>query len=183
MATSWTIRRLGDTVVLSLRFGLGVLGAPVSRRDLEEWLGGPASRPLLLEVCRAAFPVEHPTAVETAVLLARLDAAIARGDVVAVRAPLAAVAVFRAEPAKEERLRTAPRTEAEPKTTWIAIRLVDDGSAPKPVPFRKYRVELPDGSTREGMLGADGTAELRGIDPGTCKVTFPDLAPEAWARA
>jgi hypothetical protein len=182
MATSWTIRRLGDTVVLRRRLGLGDRGAPVSRRELEAWLGGPASRPLLLEICRAAFPVEHPTTVDTAVLLARLDAAIARGDVVAVPTRLAAVAIVPPEP-REEELRAAPRTEAQPKTTWIAIRLVDDGSPPRPVPFRRYRVELPDGSTREGTLGEDGTAVVRDIEPGACRVTFPDLAPEAWARA
>jgi hypothetical protein len=51
----------------------------------------------------------------------------------------------------------------------------------KPVPGEKYRVTLPDGTTvAEGTLDSKGHARVEGIDPGTCKVTFPDLDKNAW---
>lgn len=48
-----------------------------------------------------------------------------------------------------------------------------DSDPPKPVPCKKYQVELPDQSIREGMLDANGQARLEDFDPGTCKVSFP----------
>lgn len=68
----------------------------------------------------------------------------------------------------------------EEKKTWVAIRLLDDEVPPNPVPFKRYRVELTDGSTREGKLDARGEAYFGGIDPGTCKVTFPDYDVADW---
>lgn len=62
--------------------------------------------------------------------------------------------------------------------TWIKIQLI--GEDDKPIPGEKYRVELPDGSTREGTLDAEGIAGFEEIDPGTCKITFPDLDQDAW---
>lgn len=68
----------------------------------------------------------------------------------------------------------------EETKTWVAIRLLDDEVPPNPVPFKRYRVELTDGSTREGKLDARGEAYFDGIDPGTCKVTFPDFDVADW---
>ncbi len=39
----------------------------------------------------------------------------------------------------------------------------------------RYVLTLPDGSTKEGNLDDDGTAVVKGIPPGPCEVTFPDL--------
>lgn len=64
------------------------------------------------------------------------------------------------------------------KKSWIAIKLVDEDG--KPVPNEEYRVILPDGSTVEGDLNKRGFACLRGIDPGTCQITFPNLDQSAW---
>ncbi len=72
--------------------------------------------------------------------------------------------------------------ENKDKKSWIEIELVDEDN--KPVPGEKYRVTLPDGTTvAEGTLGADGRARVEHIDPGSCKVTFPDLDKEAWGSA
>lgn len=68
----------------------------------------------------------------------------------------------------------------EEKKTWVAIRLLDDDVPPKAVPFKRYRVELTDGSIREGMLDANGEAYFGGIDPGTCQVSFPDYDGADW---
>jgi hypothetical protein len=70
-----------------------------------------------------------------------------------------------------------PREES----TWIAIKLADRKG--KPVAYKRYRIELPDGSRREGMLDASGMARLDGIDPGTCEVSFPDLDGSDWKTA
>lgn len=67
--------------------------------------------------------------------------------------------------------------------TWVMIELMDDDEPPKPVPMKRYRVELPDGSTREGLLDMNGQAMIRDIDPGTCKVSFPQLHAEDWQPA
>jgi hypothetical protein len=70
---------------------------------------------------------------------------------------------------------------ATKKTDWIEIKLVDQEG--KPVPGEKYRVELPDGSIRQGVLNSEGVAWEGNLDPGTCKITFPDLDGTEWRRA
>lgn len=67
------------------------------------------------------------------------------------------------------------------ETTWIEIRLI--GEDKKPIPGERYRIELPDGSVREGSLNDKGAARVEGIDPGQCEVTFPALDKEAWVKA
>ena len=67
------------------------------------------------------------------------------------------------------------------KKSWIAIKLVDEDG--KPVPGEEYRIVLPDGTTVEGDLNKRGFACVRGIDPGTCQVTFPNLDAPEWKRA
>ncbi len=69
----------------------------------------------------------------------------------------------------------------EKKKSWIEIKLVDeDGS---PVAGERYRVTLPDGSTlAEGTLDEKGFARVSNIDPGNCKVTFPELDGEVWSK-
>lgn len=67
------------------------------------------------------------------------------------------------------------------KKTWIAIQLVDmDG---KPIQGERFRIELPDGRVIEGTTDADGKGGASDIEPGTCKVTFPDLDSDAWEQA
>lgn len=68
--------------------------------------------------------------------------------------------------------------QPRPQKTWIKIELVDMRG--KPVPDEKYRITLPDGTVQEGTLDGKGQAAVYDIDPGTCKVTFPDLDKEAW---
>ena len=72
--------------------------------------------------------------------------------------------------------------EKEKKKSWIEIELVDEEK--KPVPGEKYKITLPDGETvAEGTLNEKGLARVDGIDPGTCKITFPELDQEAWEKA
>jgi type VI secretion system secreted protein VgrG len=72
--------------------------------------------------------------------------------------------------------------DAKKKPHWIEIELIDEQG--KPVPGEHYRITLPDGTTlAEGRLDMKGRARVDGIDPGTCKVTFPDLDARTWRPA
>ena len=75
----------------------------------------------------------------------------------------------------------APDTSVSPeKTHWIAIELVDELG--KHVPYEDYRITLPDGTAVEGTLDKKGCAKINGIDPGTCKVSFPNRDSKDWKR-
>lgn len=65
---------------------------------------------------------------------------------------------------------------------WIAITLVDlEG---EPMPGEPYRITLPDGQlVAEGTLDENGHARVEGIEPGTCKVTFPRRDARSWKSA
>lgn len=66
---------------------------------------------------------------------------------------------------------------AEP--TWLAVELKDEEG--RPVPHARYVVTLPDGSTREGTLNKNGYARVDGVNPGQCKVSFPELDGQSWS--
>jgi hypothetical protein len=70
------------------------------------------------------------------------------------------------------------KKEEAKKKTWVEILLVDMEG--KPVPSVRYRITTPDGEVREGRLNEHGQAGYYQIDPGNCKITFPDLDKEAW---
>ncbi len=73
----------------------------------------------------------------------------------------------------------APKNEK--KTSWIEIKLVDENN--KPVPGKRYRVTLADGKTlAEGTTDEKGFARVSNIDPGTCKVTFPEIDKSGWKK-
>ncbi len=67
------------------------------------------------------------------------------------------------------------------KKSWIEIELVD--AEDRPVSGEKYRITLPDGSTAEGTLDANGFARVEGFDEGSCKVCFVDLDGQCWSPA
>ncbi|HBI23675.1 MAG: hypothetical protein A2Y48_01665 [Nitrospirae bacterium RIFCSPLOW2_12_42_9] len=81
--------------------------------------------------------------------------------------------------AKPEKSKPSPATE--PKTTWIEIKLIDPEG--NPINGVKYRIELPNGSVKEGTLNSSGKAYIDGIDPGTCKVSFPNIDTAEWKAA
>ncbi len=76
-----------------------------------------------------------------------------------------------------------PQTDEERarKTSWIAIELVDEKR--NPVSGERYQITLADDSVVEGTLDDKGYARLEGIDPGNCKITFPELDQDAWEKA
>lgn len=74
-----------------------------------------------------------------------------------------------------------PHKPHNKKTSWIEIELVDEAN--KPVPGERYSIILPDESVAEGTLDEKGIARVEGIDPGTCKITFPNLDKDTWEKA
>jgi hypothetical protein len=85
------------------------------------------------------------------------------GDPKVVASPSSAAPVVTVDPAKHD---------------WIGIELrTPDG---KPVPGEAFRVELPNGRTITGQLDAVGKVRIEGIDPGTCRITFPDRDGHDW---
>lgn len=71
--------------------------------------------------------------------------------------------------------------EEKKKTSWVEVKLKDEQG--NPVPGEKYRITLPDGSTlAEGTLDENGYAKVDNIDPGNCKITFPNRDGRSWKK-
>ena len=74
------------------------------------------------------------------------------------------------------------KEEKEKKKSWIEIEMV--GEDDKPIVGEAYRITLADGATvAEGTLDDKGFARVEGIEPGSCKITFPNLDKDAWEKA
>ena len=73
----------------------------------------------------------------------------------------------------EEAAKAAKPPAAVEEEHWIEIELLDDEG--KPIANERYFVELPDGSQKSGRTDSQGRARAEGVDPGTAKVSFPDL--------
>jgi hypothetical protein len=72
----------------------------------------------------------------------------------------------------------AQKQPAAAEKHFIEIELLDDDG--KPVGNEAYLIELPDGTQRTGRTDGNGRARITGIDPGTAKVSFPDLDKKAY---
>ncbi|MCC6360722.1 MAG: type VI secretion system tip protein VgrG [Phycisphaerales bacterium] len=67
----------------------------------------------------------------------------------------------------------------EEQTHWIGVRLYDDNG--EPLAGERYLITLPDGTkVAKGKTNKNGEVEVRGIDPGSCTITFPDLDGATW---
>ena len=80
----------------------------------------------------------------------------------------------------EESVWPPQEMEPETETTWIEVKLVD--AEMEPVANVRYQLTLPDGSSREGKLDAEGFARQDNVPPGMCKLAFPDLDMDSWDR-
>jgi uncharacterized Zn-binding protein involved in type VI secretion len=75
-------------------------------------------------------------------------------------------------PAKSEQ--KPPKKEEQKKKEWIEVVVKDENG--KPIIGEKYEIELPDGLIKRGVTDMNGKVKLQGLDPGQCKITFPDRA-------
>jgi hypothetical protein len=80
--------------------------------------------------------------------------------------------------ARAERRPDPPTRTPTVVKTWIEFQLIDEDG--DPVPNVTYRVKLPNGSTRDGLLDDEGLVRFDNIDPGQCQVTFPAIDADAW---
>ncbi len=182
----WRVGSFPDEVWLARAFGGSIpasatLISPTKAAwRVNEWfLEGGHARQMLAEILEdvGAPKLMHP-ALGLEALRSQVRAALRAGSLRAFRiAVKLSGAPLNVEPSRPK--------DVEPpleKKTWIGIELMDDGNPPKPVPFKKYRIELPDQSIREGMLDGNGQARLEGFDPGACKVSFPQLHGPDWDK-
>jgi hypothetical protein len=186
LGKKWRIATLSDVVWIVPRTGGGSVpeGASPVAKSLATWLvdgwlpDETRSRAVVAEmVDLLAGPLPERRDMSFAAQRALVRQALAAGELKAFRVEMQFV--LAPTKRKEEKGERAPLREEK---TWFGIELVDDDDPPKPVAFKRYRVELADGSSREGMLDQNGQARIVGIDPGACKVSFPDLHGEDWRR-
>ncbi len=76
-----------------------------------------------------------------------------------------------APPTKKSEQKSTKKEEKK-KTDWIEVEVTDEDG--KPMVGEKYEIELPDGSVKRGVTDMKGKVKLQGIDPGQCKITFPE---------
>jgi len=138
--------------------------------DLYAAVGGP-TRPGLGQVASLELRRE---------ITRRLDEAFRTGTLIAYRRNPPNIPHIKGDdPHPVDPVPDDPKKE-DPES-YVNIRLVgEDGNA---IPNERYKITLPDGTSREGRLDSGGSATVRGRFAGQCKVTFPDLDASAWENA
>jgi hypothetical protein len=196
MRKTWRLEGLTETCVIAPRSYVNQeeQGAYLSAQ-LDRWLADPLSRQTLLDIYESLRGASAALARRTAgtdvqrYVKTELLEAFRRGELVVLRMPHVSVfPTVELAPRKEKAVaeEQPPGAAEQPppsekKKTWVEVELVDqDGD---PVPDVQYRVELPDGTTKTGKLGANGRARVSDIDPGTCKVSFPGFDASEWEAA
>lgn len=174
-----TLRQGTRTFVLRTGRTTATALAPIAARELLRRAAREDPEPLRHALAAASGePAVH--ALDHDTLLRKLEPWIALGALtvhevvpppveITPRAPVDEAPIAAAAPLSARDPEPAPA----PQKTWITIALVREDDAP--IANQRYRIELPDGSVREGSLDGQGQVYLRDIDPGQCRVTFPDL--------
>ena len=83
--------------------------------------------------------------------------------------------------AKVKPFKKATDEGKDEKKAWIEVVLVDD--AGDPVPGEAVEIEMADGSKASGTTDDKGLVRVDGLEPGSCKVSFPRLDKDAWEPA
>lgn len=65
--------------------------------------------------------------------------------------------------------------------SWIELELI--GMDDKPVTGELYEITVPDGRVYRGSTDQNGKGRVEGFEPGSCKITFPNLDQDAWEDA
>lgn len=72
----------------------------------------------------------------------------------------------------------AEEDEEETPTETMTFELRDNND--EPIAREPYEVRLPDGSTRSGRTGEDGSVQIDGVEEGEAEVSFPRLQDGEW---
>lgn len=170
-----------DSVVLG-SVGVMIGGQPAARMGDTCAHGGT----IVLGLPTVLIGETMPGAPPVTVVVALPSAGAVPGDATEVTSPQAQTMMSAAERGtpfcevcEEARSEEKEKQEkvAEPKTAWFEIEVVDDDG--KKLVGEAYRIELPDGTKREGLLDGKGRLRLEGIEPGKCKIEFPNLKSRA----
>lgn len=190
MLGSWFVGNSREDIWLVAWFGgarapagVPALEAETACFRVEEWFPeGISSRLVLTEIVgHLERHLVNSGSGSTPWLRDRVADALRRGRLVAHVQPRAFQTSGGSQETPQAKASERPPEPKEEEKTWIAIQLADKKS--KPAAYKRYRIELPDGSRREGMLDAKGTARLDGIDPGTYNVSFPEPDKSDWKAA
>jgi hypothetical protein len=187
---AWKLRRLGSEylVVSRAEASRQALGKRepefFSASQLRDWLESPHAD-VLWEMYEAVGggrcwgPSMLQSAHERERLAERLADAFFTGELVAL--PVERMLQDpRVKPRTPTDLFSKPPEPAK-ELTYVALEMVDEDG--NPASGLRYRITLPSGATREGTLSASGYARIDGVDPGSCKVSFPDLDASSWDKA
>ena len=165
-----------------------------ARANLDRWVRDSVTRRAVIEMYQSvpSTPLTHDWSSVTPddvylQIKPRLERAFRKRELLVIYPVLEAGSAAEVEEAEVVQAAGAggqavrPQTEKTKEKTWIQIELIDDKG--NPVPNEPYRIELTDGSVQTGQLDDEGKARHEGIDPGTCKVTFPNIDAKEWKAA
>jgi hypothetical protein len=189
MRNKWRLKNGSDTLIIVKRSDLypeelRFTSPRLTPNDLDRWLADPLARQTALEMFEAVHGRSRSDLRQAGVDELRrsvkpgLIEAFKRGDLVALRIPQLFLTQSPMEEAGEAPAGKAGQPPPKPappprQKTWVEIELLDEQG--QPMAKEHYRIELPDGSIRDGLLDPQGRARIDGIDPGMCQITFPDL--------
>src|SRR5215475_2617613 len=81
---------------------------------------------------------------------------------------------------QERQVRDIDRSQRKPKA-WVAVQLLDQSG--NPAANERYHLVLPDGTVMDGSLNDSGEVWIGEIDPGQCRISFPDIDSKEWTAA
>jgi hypothetical protein len=167
-----------------LRGGENVVNASALGPLVQRWVHDPVERTSAVEILRAVYG-HIPSPAHPDLLAQGLENALRRGDILLLRPRPARL--FDSGGGSGEQMAAAPAPpppgkEKNAEKTWVQFELVDENGEPVRDRIR-YRLELPDGSVREGYLDGDGSVRVSNIDPGSCRIAFPDIDAREWKAA
>lgn len=192
MSKIWHLQGISESFQIARRSGVpdakrAEINHQLALLYIDRWLADPATRLTMVEMYEDLTSRAGSVATRTRGLdLHRyikpgLIEAFRRGEFVLLREPHVTII-----PVKEKKKEAPAREEQKPvpeppkRKAWVEIEVIDEDD--NPVPDARFVLELPDGSMKRGTLGADGRARLSEIEPGTCKVSFPDFDASEWEQ-
>jgi hypothetical protein len=161
--------------------------------QLDSWLADPLTRKTVMEMyesirAQSALLAKRLQGVELhRHVKSEILQAFQRGEFVLMRMPH--LTILPTLTLKKDQRQEAQQAVGQPdlppipepvrnQKTWVGIELVDQDGMP--VPRARYEIQLADGTRKAGTLDENGCGQLRDLEPGSYKVTFPDFDGSEW---